>query len=44
VADDQEIPSFMHAAIGGYHVQDIEISAAFDVVSSKVGLYLCQGI
>ncbi len=36
-ADDQEIPGLMHATVGGYHVRDIEFSAAFDVVTTKVG-------
>ena len=43
-ADDQEIPGLMHAKVGGYHVRDIEISAAFDVVTSKVGLDLSEAI
>lgn len=34
---DQAIPGLMHAVVGGYHVSDIEISAAFDVVAGKVG-------
>ena len=36
-ADDEEIPGLMHATVGGYHVRDIEFSAAFDVVTTKVG-------
>jgi myo-inositol-1-phosphate synthase len=43
-ADDAEIPGLMHATIGGYHVRDIEFSAAFDVVKSKVGLDLSEAI
>jgi myo-inositol-1-phosphate synthase len=42
--DDQEIPGLMHATVGGYHVRDIEFSAAFDVVTSKVGLDLSEAI
>jgi myo-inositol-1-phosphate synthase len=34
----------MHATVGGYHVRDIEFSAAIDVVTSKVGLDLSEVI
>jgi myo-inositol-1-phosphate synthase len=44
VEDDFEIPGLMHANLGGYHVRDIEFSAAFDVVTSKVGLDLSEAI
>ncbi len=43
-ADDAEIPGLMHATIGGYHVSDIEFSAAIDVVEGKVGLDLSEAI
>jgi myo-inositol-1-phosphate synthase len=43
-AVDEEIPGLMHATMGGYHVGDIEISAAFDVVASKVGKDLSEAI
>ena len=42
--EDAEIPGLMHASVGGYHVRDIEFSAAFDVVASKVGLDLSEAI
>lgn len=42
--DDAEIPGLMHATVGGYHVRDIEFSAAFDVVKTKVGLDLSEAI
>ena len=41
---DAEIPGLMHAVLGGYHVGDVEFSAAFDVVETKVGLDLSQAI
>lgn len=41
---DAEIPGLMHATIGGYHISDIEFSAAFDVVTTKVGLDLSEAI
>jgi myo-inositol-1-phosphate synthase len=43
-ADDAEIPGLMHATVGGYHVRDIEFSAAFDVTTAKVGLDLSEAI
>ncbi len=42
--DDAEIPGLMHATVGGYHVRDIEFSAAFDVVKGKVGKDLSEAI
>jgi len=43
-SDVEEIPGLMHATVGGYHVRDIEFSAAIDVVESKVGLDLSKAI
>ena len=34
---NEPVPGLMHADLGGYHVRDIEISAAFDVHKTKVG-------
>jgi myo-inositol-1-phosphate synthase len=34
---DQFVPGLMHVDLGGYHVRDVEFSAAFDVVKGKVG-------
>ncbi|MEJ2758928.1 MAG: inositol-3-phosphate synthase [Anaerolineales bacterium] len=42
--NDAEIPGLMHATLGNYHVRDIEFSAAFDVVESKVGKDLSEAI
>ncbi len=42
--EDAEIPGLMHATVGGYHVSDIEFSAAIDVVEGKVGLDLSEAI
>jgi myo-inositol-1-phosphate synthase len=33
-----EVPGLMHVELGGYHVGDIELVAAFDVDADKVGL------
>lgn len=44
-ADETEtVPGLMHVNLGGYHVHDIEFSAAFDVVDTKVGLDLSKAI
>jgi myo-inositol-1-phosphate synthase len=42
--DDQFVPGLMHVNLGGYHVRDIEFTAAFDVVKGKVGVDLAQAI
>jgi len=42
--DDGEVPGLMHVNLGGYHIRDIEFSAAFDVVAGKVGLDLSAAI
>jgi myo-inositol-1-phosphate synthase len=43
-ADTDRIPGLMHVNLGGYHVSDIEFSAAFDVVDTKVGKDLSEAI
>src|SRR5213592_2548331 len=35
--DETFVPGLMHVNLGGYHVRDIEFTAAFDVVKGKVG-------
>jgi myo-inositol-1-phosphate synthase len=42
--DDQFIPGLMHVNLGGYHVRDIEFTAAFDVTTDKVGKDLADAI
>ncbi|MFQ6099866.1 MAG: inositol-3-phosphate synthase [Anaerolineae bacterium] len=42
--DDAFVPGLMHVNLGGYHVRDIEFTAAFDVDRSKVGLDLAEAI
>src|SRR6059058_4268431 len=42
--DDQFVPGLMHVNLGGYHVNDIEFTAAFDVVQGKVGEDLADAI
>jgi len=38
------VPGLMHVNLGGYHVRDVELSAAFDVAEGKVGLDLSEAI
>src|SRR6266498_3920234 len=42
--DDQFVPGLMHVDLGGYHVGDIEFTAAFDVTADKVGKDLADAI
>jgi myo-inositol-1-phosphate synthase len=42
--DDQFIPGLMHTRLGGYHISDIEFSAAFDIDKNKVGKDLSEAI
>ncbi|MBI3914851.1 MAG: inositol-3-phosphate synthase [Chloroflexi bacterium] len=41
---DTPVPGLMHVNLGGYHVGDIEIVAAFDIDKNKVGKDLAQAI
>src|SRR5438309_1385912 len=38
------IPGLMHVDLGGYHIRDIEFSAAFDIDKDKVGKDLADAI
>jgi myo-inositol-1-phosphate synthase len=40
----QRVPGLMHVDLGGYHVSDIEFTAAFDIDSTKVGKDLGEAI
>ena len=42
--NDDEVPGLMHVDLGGYHIRDIEFSAAFDIASTKVGKDLSEAI
>jgi myo-inositol-1-phosphate synthase len=42
--ETDSVPGLMHVNLGGYHIRDIEFSAAFDVVDTKVGLDLSEAI
>jgi myo-inositol-1-phosphate synthase len=41
---DDQVPGLMHVVLGGYHVHDIEVVAAFDVDAAKVGLDVGKAI
>jgi myo-inositol-1-phosphate synthase len=41
---DEAVPGLMHVDLGGYHISDIEFTAAFDVVRGKVGKDLADAI
>jgi myo-inositol-1-phosphate synthase len=42
--DDQFVPGLMHVNLGGYHISDIEFTAAFDVTKDKVGKDLSEAM
>jgi myo-inositol-1-phosphate synthase len=42
--DDEFVPGLMHVDVGGYHVRDVEFTAAFDVTADKVGKDLADAI
>jgi myo-inositol-1-phosphate synthase len=41
---DEFVPGLMHVNLGGYHIGDIEFSAAFDIADTKVGKDLSEAI
>src|SRR6476469_9332161 len=43
-SDTDFIPGLMHARLGGYHIRDIEFSAAIDIDKNKVGKDLSEAI
>jgi len=43
-SEDDLVPGLMHVILGGYHIRDIEFTAAFDVVDTKVGKDLSEAI
>jgi myo-inositol-1-phosphate synthase len=40
----EDVPGLMHVDLGGFHVRDIEFTAAFDIDADKVGKDLGQAI
>ena len=43
-ADADRVPGLMHVNLGGYHIRDIEFTAAFDINITKVGKDLSEAI
>jgi len=41
---EDRVPGLMHVDLGGYHVRDIEVVAAFDVDAKKVGADVAEAI
>jgi myo-inositol-1-phosphate synthase len=41
---DEFVPGLMHVDLGGYHVRDVELCAAFDVTTDKVGKDVADAI
>ena len=42
--DSDFVPGLMHVNLGGYHISDIEFSAAIDIDANKVGKDLAEAI
>ena len=40
----EQVPGLMHVDLGGYHVRDIEFTAAFDIDADKVGKDLSEAM
>ena len=40
----QRVPGLMHVELGGYHIRDVEVVAAFDVDAKKVGMDVSEAI
>src|SRR5262245_21125279 len=41
---DDRVPGLMHVELGGYHVRDVQVVAAFDVDAKKVGTDVSEAI
>jgi len=41
---NESVPGLMHVELGGYHIRDIEVVAAFDVDADKVGKDVADAI
>lgn len=40
----EKVPGLMHVELGGYHIRDIEFTAAFDINVTKVGKDLSEAV
>src|SRR5437868_15173949 len=43
-SESDSVPGLMNVNLGGYHVRDIEFTAAFDIDAAKVGKDLSEAI
>ncbi len=43
-AETDRVPGLMHVNLGGYHISDVELVAAFDVDADKVGKDVAEAI
>jgi myo-inositol-1-phosphate synthase len=43
-SEDDFVPGLMHVNLGGYHIRDIEFTAAFDIAATKVGRDLSEAV
>ena len=43
-SETERVPGLMHVNLGGYHIRDIEFTAAFDVNAEKVGKDLGEAV
>jgi myo-inositol-1-phosphate synthase len=41
---NESVPGLMHVELGGYHVRDVQVVAAFDVDTNKVGKDVAEAI
>ncbi len=41
---NDDVPGLMHVELGGYHIRDIDLVAAFDVDATKVGIDTAKAI
>jgi myo-inositol-1-phosphate synthase len=41
---NERVPGLMHVDLGGYHIRDVEFTAAFDIDKEKVGKDLSEAI
>ncbi|MDP9329362.1 MAG: inositol-3-phosphate synthase [Actinomycetota bacterium] len=41
---EDRVPGLMHVELGGYHVRDVEVVAAFDVDAKKVGTDVSEAV
>ena len=42
--ENERVPGLMHVNLGGYHIRDVEISAAIDIDKNKVGKDVSEAI